>query len=263
MNVHNISAIDGMEGHEFEYFCAELLRAVGFKEVKVTPGSGDQGVDILASKDGIKYAIQCKNYASSLGNTPVQEVVAGKKFYGCHVAVVMTNSKFTAGAIELANATNVLLWDRNKLKEFISLAGGLERFGIYQTRTNSDNSNTNCDAERSDTRIETPTVQQCIEKSTEPRNGMRIWANICYGWSVLCFIMSTHTVFTDKQAAIVMVGGGLFGLVFGVMFRILEKTSKWTPFVTLCGKSMKKTGFIIVCIVIAYMFLLGAASIAY
>lgn len=108
----DISCIDGMDGHKFEYFCADLLRKNGFSEVKVTPGSGDQGVDILAEKGGVKYAIQCKNYASPLSNTPVQEVNAGKVFYGCHVGVVMTNSTFTPGAVSLAKATGVLLWDR-------------------------------------------------------------------------------------------------------------------------------------------------------
>ena len=57
---NDISSIDGMEGHDFEYFCADLLRLNGFIEVNVTKGSGDQGVDILAVKDGIKYAVQCK-----------------------------------------------------------------------------------------------------------------------------------------------------------------------------------------------------------
>lgn len=114
-----VTAIDGMDGHEFEYFCAELLRKNGFSEVSVTKGSGDQGVDILATKDGIKYAIQCKNYASALGNTPVQEVSAGKIFYNCHVGVVLTNSTFTSGAVSLAKATGVLLWDRSVLSELM------------------------------------------------------------------------------------------------------------------------------------------------
>ena len=53
---------DEMEGHEFEYFCADLLEKRGFEEVEVTKGSGDYGVDILAEKDGVTYAIQCKRY---------------------------------------------------------------------------------------------------------------------------------------------------------------------------------------------------------
>lgn len=105
------------EGHRFEYYCAELLRKNGFSEVKVTQASGDQGVDILAKKDGVRYAIQCKHFQSSLGNKPIQEVNAGKTFYKCHVGVVMTNSTFTPGAKELAEATGVLLWDREKIKQ--------------------------------------------------------------------------------------------------------------------------------------------------
>ena len=119
---NGFSSIDFMNGHEFEYFCAGVLKENGFSNVRVTPGSGDQGVDVLATKDGIKYAIQCKNYASSLGNTPIQEVHAGKAFYNCHVGVVMTNSIFTTGAKELAKATGVLLWDRTTLQKMIEEA---------------------------------------------------------------------------------------------------------------------------------------------
>lgn len=115
-----VEGFDRMEGHEFEYWCADLLRNIGFSDVYVTPGSGDQGVDILANKDGIKYAIQCKRYSSSLGNTPVQEVCAGKDFYHCHIGAVMTNQYFTAGAIELAKSTNILLWDRDWIKNRMS-----------------------------------------------------------------------------------------------------------------------------------------------
>lgn len=115
----DVTMVDGMEGHEFEYFCADLLRKNGFLDVRVTRGSGDQGVDVLATKGGIKYAIQCKNYASPLSNTPVQEVSAGKIFYNCHVGVVLTNSTFTPGAISLANATGVLLWDRSVLADLM------------------------------------------------------------------------------------------------------------------------------------------------
>ncbi len=121
-------SVDYMEGYDFEYFCADLLRANGFAEVSVTQSSGDQGVDILATKDFVKYAIQCKNYSSHLGNTPIQEVNAGKIFYHCHVAVVITNSTFTSGAIELAKATGVLLWDRTMLANLIKNAKHYQRF---------------------------------------------------------------------------------------------------------------------------------------
>lgn len=106
-------AIDLMEGHEFEQWCASTLRSIGYINVEVTPGSGDQGVDILAQKDGIKYAIQCKCYAKDLGNGPIQEVNAGKTVYRCHIGAVMTNRYFTKGAKNAAEANGILLWDRD------------------------------------------------------------------------------------------------------------------------------------------------------
>lgn len=118
-DIWNTKDFDNMDGHEFEHYCANILRQNNFERVEVTRGSGDQGVDIIAYKDDLKYAIQCKNYSSHLGNTPIQEVFAGKTFYKCDVAVVMTNQTFTQGAIDLANATGVLLWDRYKLMNMI------------------------------------------------------------------------------------------------------------------------------------------------
>lgn len=115
----DISETDGMEGHEFENYCADLLRKNGFVNVSVTPGSGDQGVDVIAEKEGVRYAVQCKCYSSALGNTPVQEVCAGKSMYNCHVGVVMTNNYFTAGAKQLAEKNGILLWDRDKLQQMI------------------------------------------------------------------------------------------------------------------------------------------------
>lgn len=117
-----LEEVDTMNGHEFEQFCIALLLDNGFQKVSGTKTSGDQGIDILAEKDGIKYGIQCKCYSTDLGNTPIQEAFAGKSIYKCHVAAVMTNRYFTTGGREAAQGTGVLLWDRNKLQEMIMTA---------------------------------------------------------------------------------------------------------------------------------------------
>lgn len=110
---------DTMEGHDFEYYCADLLKNNGFYNVSVTQGSGDQGIDVLAEKGGVKYGIQCKCYSKDIGNKAVQEAFAGKTFYHCHVAAVLTNRFFTKSAQELAAVNQVLLWDRNQLEKFV------------------------------------------------------------------------------------------------------------------------------------------------
>lgn len=113
---YELNKVDALGGYEFENWCACLLRKNGFSNVKLTPASGDQGVDILAEKDGIRYAIQCKCYSSDLGNKPIQEVNTGRSIYRCQLGVVMTNRYFTNGAKDAAEATGILLWDRDKLR---------------------------------------------------------------------------------------------------------------------------------------------------
>jgi len=110
---------DSMEGHEFEYFCADLLIKNGYSNVEVTQGSGDHGVDILATKDGVSYAIQCKRQDSKVGNKAVQEIFTGKTIYKKDVGVVLTNNFFTPAAYKAASKTGVRLWDREDLDAMI------------------------------------------------------------------------------------------------------------------------------------------------
>lgn len=110
-------SMDQMDGQAFEHFCADLLRNNGFTHVEVTQASGDFGIDILAQKDGVTYGIQCKCYSDTVGNHAVQEAFSGAQYYHRMVAVVMTNNYFTPAAIETAQRTNVLLWDRDKVLE--------------------------------------------------------------------------------------------------------------------------------------------------
>lgn len=108
---------NAMDGHDFEYFVAEIFSKNGFSNVIVTRGSGDFGVDVVAEKEGERYAIQCKRYSSPLGLAPIQEVYAGMPYYQCTKGMVVTNSSFTAAACELASQIGVILIDGSSLSE--------------------------------------------------------------------------------------------------------------------------------------------------
>lgn len=110
---------DELEGHEFEYYCAEVLRKKGFIDVEVTKGSGDYGADILAEKDGVTYAIQCKCYTAPIGVKAVQEAYAGRDYYDRMVGAVLTNQYFTTPAVEAAKKLKILLWDRGYLESML------------------------------------------------------------------------------------------------------------------------------------------------
>ena len=127
----SVSDTDGMDGLAFERYCSNVLRKNGFYDIEITRGSGDYGIDILAKKDSISYAIQCKCYTGTVSNKAIQEAFSGKSFYGCMVAAVLTNSYFTESAKETAKRNDVLLWDRNYLDRLIKSA--------YTSQSKSDN----------------------------------------------------------------------------------------------------------------------------
>lgn len=124
IDTKSLEYIDQLDGLEFEKYTKKLLQQLGYKKVEVTKFSGDYGIDILAEKDFVTYAIQCKKYSSTLGNDCVQEAYSGKEFYGKDLAVVLTNSTFTPAAKELAKKTNVLLWDRSILEKMLKQVNG-------------------------------------------------------------------------------------------------------------------------------------------
>lgn len=122
IDIDSENEFDKMTGEQFEQFCAQLLIKNGYEDVTVTKVSGDQGIDIIAYKDCIKYGIQCKCYSSDIGNSAVQEVFAGKTYYKCNVGIVLTNRYFTSSAVQLADNNGVVLWPRDMLIKLIKNA---------------------------------------------------------------------------------------------------------------------------------------------
>jgi restriction system protein len=80
---------------EFEAFCAEELRRVGWR-TRVTMQTRDQGTDIVAEKGGVPVVLQCKLYSRPVGNKAVQEVAAARAREQASYGVVVTNSSYTA-----------------------------------------------------------------------------------------------------------------------------------------------------------------------
>lgn len=115
---YTINDVDLMTGTEFEEFVCLLFKKMGYSS-QVTKQSGDQGIDVIAIRNGNKIGIQAKCYSNTVGNSAVQEAVAGKKYYNCDKILVVTNNYFTPAAIDLACSNNVILWNRDMLKEKI------------------------------------------------------------------------------------------------------------------------------------------------
>jgi restriction endonuclease Mrr len=93
--------VSEMPGSEFERFVGKLYSRLGYS-VSLTQGGADQGVDLILCKDGHKIAVQAKRWTGLVGNKAVQEVIAGKLYYGCSHGVIVTSSQFSKNAVALA-----------------------------------------------------------------------------------------------------------------------------------------------------------------
>ncbi len=113
----------GMKPSEFEDYIADLFSKLGYK-TEATGGSHDEGIDIVAEKDGIKYYIQCKKFITS--KVTVHDI---RDFYGAlvdHLAngkgYFITTNKFTLEAEKFAEDKPIELIDGFKLIDYIRLA---------------------------------------------------------------------------------------------------------------------------------------------
>lgn len=100
-----------MDGNGYEDWCASWLRRQGFRNVQKTKASHDQGIDLIAQRGNLSWGFQCKYYSSSIGNEAIMQAYAGKAYYGLDKAGVITNSTFTASAVQLAEQTDIILYE--------------------------------------------------------------------------------------------------------------------------------------------------------
>ena len=106
---------------DFETFCAELFRKMGY-EAEVTQKTNDGGYDIILNKDFEKSIVECKCYAQdhSIGRPMIQKLVGANHEAKANNMKFITTSKFSKEAILFANETDVELIDGKKLIELIN-----------------------------------------------------------------------------------------------------------------------------------------------
>lgn len=113
----------------FEGLAAALWQQRGFREVQRTPGSGDDGVDVVAIRRPQGELIQCKTSSSEnvrLGWDAIKDVVAGAAAYekrhpGVHFKkVCITNQFFNATAQRHAENHCVELYDQPRLAQLLA-----------------------------------------------------------------------------------------------------------------------------------------------
>ncbi|MCB1290426.1 restriction endonuclease [Mycolicibacterium sp.] len=116
------AAVDAMAGVDFEHYVAAVLRGAGFT-VEVTRATGDFGVDLIAVRDGVRTAVQCKRQSRAVSGAAIQQVVAGAAVHDCTATMVVTNHSYTRAAAQLAEVHGCVLVDRVRLARLARLRG--------------------------------------------------------------------------------------------------------------------------------------------
>lgn len=121
----DLNDIELLSGYEFEHILAEILQRVE-GEATVTEATGDQGVDVVWFSDNEIRGIQAKAYDKDnpVSNSAVQEIHTGSKVreseYSIDIPAVVTTSRYTDGAVEAAESSEVELYDRSDLRQWLS-----------------------------------------------------------------------------------------------------------------------------------------------
>ncbi|WP_331770082.1 restriction endonuclease (plasmid) [Embleya sp. NBC_00888] len=120
----SFAAVDAMTGARFEEHVAELCRRDGCADVVVSGGAGDLGADVVARlPDGRSLVVQCKRLGRTraVGSPDMQRFVGtARPVHHADVAVLVTNSRFTAPARRLAGAQDIVTLDRRALGRWMA-----------------------------------------------------------------------------------------------------------------------------------------------
>jgi restriction system protein len=112
-----------MPWQDFEHFVGELFTRLSYS-IEVTGGPGDGGVDLIVSKEGRRYLVQCKKYRE--WKVSLSQV---RDFYGAmtanrsiNVGYFVTTGIFTLEAIRFAEDKNIDLIDGSRLIDLMKTA---------------------------------------------------------------------------------------------------------------------------------------------
>ena len=113
-----------MDPYDFEQLVADYFVKRGYVNAETIGGSGDRGVDVLATNISGEFEfIQCKRYrqGSNIGSTPIQRVDSMRISRHAVKAWVFTTSDFTPEGIDEARITGVTLVNGHELIESLNL----------------------------------------------------------------------------------------------------------------------------------------------
>lgn len=98
-----------MNPRQFEELVCEHFRQQGYK-AEVTTYNNDYGIDVFATKDKEKIAVQAKMYGHTsrkINRQMVMELYGAKDYFDCTKAIIATDGVFLPDALEVAKKLKI------------------------------------------------------------------------------------------------------------------------------------------------------------
>ena len=113
------------EPRQFEIFCAELYRELGYR-VEVTPPVADGGFDLEMFRPGERTLVECKCFKpdASVGRPILQKLFGANATENANRLIVVTTSTFSKGAIAYAKEVGIELVEGRDLVAMCSRVWG-------------------------------------------------------------------------------------------------------------------------------------------
>jgi len=107
----------------FENLCAELLRRLGYRDVRRVGGPGDRGVDIIClGRDDERIAVQCKRYSPDrkVSAREVREFIGALIINAYNGGIIITTSSLSEEALEeVRQYGNIMVIDGRVLRQML------------------------------------------------------------------------------------------------------------------------------------------------
>lgn len=113
-------ALQGMSWQEFEMLVGEGFKRRGYGVRETGGGGADGGVDLVLTKGGEKFFVQCKQWkAFKVGVSTVRELYGVMAAEGVAGGFVVTSGRFTGDAQAFAAGRNIELLDGPALMQLL------------------------------------------------------------------------------------------------------------------------------------------------
>jgi HJR/Mrr/RecB family endonuclease len=103
-----------LSGPQFEQFLGWFFEQQDYNVTRMK-SSHDKGGDLIIERARERTVIQAKRRKKTIGVQAIQECFTAKAYYKANHALVITTSKISRPAVDLAHRLEVEIWDRERL----------------------------------------------------------------------------------------------------------------------------------------------------